>query len=195
MDRYQLALYAHFVALVAAVSASSILHLNFVRLRRATRVQEAWDAAGALARVAPVMPLFAFALFATGAYLVHLRWPWSQGWVIAGIVGLVSMPLSAVVVVKPRLQALGRRLADAKGAALDDDLVAATRDSLVWGAMHFNHVMALAVMFIMATKPGLAGSFVALLAAPLVGAWAALSSAKTAQPERRESTAPAAAGD
>ena len=179
MDRYNFALYAHFLAIVAAVVGSTLLHFNFVRLRRATRVGEARDAITTIARIAPVMPVFALALFATGAFLVSLRWAWHDGWVIAGIVGLVSMPVVSLIVLKPRLSAWARTVSDAKEGPLDAAFVAAVQDRVAWGAMTYNHVVALAILLIMVLKLTLALSLGVLLVAPVIGAWSALSTGKS----------------
>jgi hypothetical protein len=175
MDSYKVALYAHFLAVVSAVAGSTLLHFNVVRLRRATLVAEARDAIGTIARIAPFMPLFALALLATGAPLVMLRWAWHDGWVIAGIVGLVSMPVVTLIVLKPRLASWAGRLADAKDGPLDGALAAAIKDRVAWGAMTYNHVMALAIMLVMVLKLTVVGSLGVLLVAPAIGVWSARS--------------------
>ena len=175
MELYLVALYAHFIAVVATVAASSILHFNFMRMRRAATVSAAGDAVATIARVAPFMPLFALALFASGAWLVQMRWTWHDGWIVAGIVGLVSILLVSLIVQKPRLVAVGRMLREAKDGSLDSTMAAAIADRVTWGVLHFNHVMALAIMFVMVTKPSLGVSLTVLLLAPAAGVWSALS--------------------
>lgn len=179
MNRYNFALYAHFLAIVAAVVAATLLHFNFVRLRRATRVSEARDAIATIARIAPVMPLFALALFATGAVLVTQRWAWHDGWVIAGIVGLLSMPVVSLIVLKPRLTAWAGTLGEAKDGPLDAALAAAVQDGVAWGAMTYNHMVSLAVMLVMVLKLTLVPSLGVLLAAPVIGVWSALSAGRS----------------
>src|SRR3954466_13380282 len=103
IDIYPLVKYTHFLAIVAAVVGASYLHFSVVRLRSAATVDEARTAFSAVVRFAPRMMIFALALFATGAYLVQLRWAWSSGWVSAGILGLVSLPATSAIFLKPRL--------------------------------------------------------------------------------------------
>ena len=197
MDLYLGTKYVHFLAIVGAIAGATLLHFNLSRLRRATTVGPARDAAGSIAKVAPLMPLFALALLVTGAVLVQQRWPWSSGWVIAAVVGLISMPLSAVAIVKPRMMAIGMSLKDAKEGPLDPSHVALINDRLIWGAMYYNHVMALTIMLIMVGKPSLVPSIAILLVPVLVGAWkglAASSSAAGAAPPPRRS-APSIVGD
>src|SRR4051794_8533107 len=98
MDRYLVALFGHFVALTGAVATAAILHFNVTRARRAETVRDARMAVDVIARGAMFLPLFAAALLLTGAYLVQLRWPWSSGWIIAGIIGLVAMPAAGGIV-------------------------------------------------------------------------------------------------
>jgi len=179
MYRYNFSLYAHFLAIVGAVVAATLLHVNFVRLRRATRVSEARDAVATIARIAPMMPLFALALLATCAFLVTQRWAWHDGWVIAGIVGLVSMPVVSLIVMKPRVTAWARTLGEAKDGPLDAALVAAVQDRVTWGAMTYNHAVSLAVMLVMVLKLTLVPSLGVLLVAPVIGLWSALSAGRS----------------
>lgn len=167
MDLYPIALYLHFLAVVAAVSAATILQFNASRLRRASTVGQAREAAGTIARVAPVMPIIALALFATGAYLVSLRWGWRHGWISAGVAGLLSMPLVTLILMKPRLKALGQSLGAAKDGPIDDAQSSAINSGVIRGVMTYNHLMALAIMLIMVVKPATLGaSFGTLLVAP-----------------------------
>jgi len=161
MDVYPIALYAHFFSLVAATIAATYLHFSVVRLRRATTAAEAREAVRTVASFAPKMGIFALALFATGAYLVQLRWPWSSGWVSAAIVGLLSMPATSAIILKPRIIRLGQMVATRDGP-LDAAFMSAVNDRVLRGAMLFNHLVALAVMFVMVTKPSMAGSFATL---------------------------------
>jgi MFS family permease len=175
MDRYLIALYTHFLALAGAISTAAILHFNVSRARRAETVRDARIAVGLIKSGVPFLPLFAAALLLTGAYMVYLRWAWSSGWIVAGIVGLVWMPLVGVVTLKPRLQAVAAKLLDAKDGPLDSSVAAALNDRVLWGAVQNNHAMSLIVMLIMVVKPSLVASFALLLVAPLVGVLAGLS--------------------
>jgi hypothetical protein len=118
------------------------------------------------------MPGFALALLGTGGFLIEMRWTWHAGWVVAGIVGLLSMPVVSAVVQRPRLGAWARRLSDATDGPLDADLARAIQDPVTWGALAYNHVMVLAIMFVMVMKPTMAVSFGVLLLAPAIAVWA-----------------------
>ena len=179
MDRYNFALYAHFLAIVAAVVAATLLHVSFVRLRRTTRVAEARDAIATISRTAPLMPMFALVLLATGAVLVTLRWAWHDGWVIAGIVGLLTMPVVSLLVMKPRLSTWARALSEAQDGPLDAALASALQDRVAWGAMTYNHVVSLAVMLVMVLKLTLVASLGVLLVAPVIGVLSALSAGRS----------------
>ncbi|HEU4994165.1 MAG TPA: hypothetical protein VFT29_05070 [Gemmatimonadaceae bacterium] len=185
MDLYPIALYLHFLAVVAAVSAATILQFNTSRLRRASTVGQAREAAGTIARVAPVMPIIALALFATGAYLVSLRWGWRHGWVSAGIAGLLSMPLVTLILLKPRLMALGKSLGAAKDGPIDDAQSAAINSGVIRGVMTYNHLMALAIMLVMVVKPETLGaSFGVLLVAPALALVAGMTTKRPAKSVR-----------
>ena len=111
--------------------------------------------------------------------LVGSALAWHDGWVIAGIVGLLSMPVVSLIVMKPRLTAWARTLGEAKDVPLDAALAAAVQDRVAWGAMTYNHVVSLAVMLVMVLKLTLVPSLGVLLVAPVIGVWSALSAGRS----------------
>lgn len=186
MTGYHISLYVHLLALVAASAISSVVHLGKSRARCAASLAEARQWLMLVGAAARFFPLVTLTLFATGAYMVSVRspWSWSTGWVEAGIVGVVFLMLSGAVL-GARGARTGRALAAAAGdaerarAALHDPVAAA----LSW----VNTGVALGVVFAMAAKPSLAGSLSALV----VGAAAGLATHLAS--ERRAVAAPAAA--
>ena len=162
MLAYQLSLYVHLLALVAASATSSVVHLAASRARAAGGVAEArqWHAlAGSAARVFPVATL---ALFATGALMVSLHgpWGWSTGWVDAGILGVLFLFLSGPVLGKRGARA-GRALAGLAAGEIEKAR-AILHDPLGERLSWVNTGVALGVVFAMAVKPALAAALAAL---------------------------------
>jgi hypothetical protein len=122
-----------------------------------------------LNRVAPVFPLALLALLASGAYLVHRDWAWSRGWIEAGLVGVILLLGNGAGVVGRRIRTLRRALDAAGEGALSGDLVQLTRRHIAGLASWANTGLAVGIVFVMATKPGLAGSAVSLTVAATLG--------------------------
>jgi hypothetical protein len=117
-----------------------------------------------------VFPLALLVLLASGAYLVHRDWAWSYGWIEAGLVGVVLLLANGAGVVGRRNRALRRELAGAGDGPLTDGLLRLTRRDVGGIASWANTGLAIGVVFVMTTKPGLAGSLAALAVAGALGA-------------------------
>jgi hypothetical protein len=156
MSAFVIAKYVHLLAIVAVSAAAALTHLSLSRANRARTVGEklAWFGFGG--SVAKVFPLSILTLVATGGYMVSTFGTagWKLGWVQAGLGGAVLLfALGGVIGARQgkAAQALARQLSEhGPGSAATgqpDPLVAA----LSW----VNPGIALAVMFVMTTKPNL----------------------------------------
>ena len=180
MLAYQLSLYVHLLALVAASATSSVVHLAAARARSAAGVAEArqWHAlAGSSARMFPIATLL---LFATGAIMVSLHgpWSWSTGWVDAGIAGVVFLLLSVPVLGRRGARA-GRALAGLAAGEVEkvrDILHDPLGEALSWA----NTGVALGVVFAMAAKPSLPAALAAVALGGAAGVGVQLLSARRA---------------
>ena len=172
MTAYQIALFVHLLALLAATAASAIVH--FAASRRATaptlRASMEWGSViGATARVFPVAVLV---LVATGAYMVSGRWGWSAGWVDAGLTGALLLLVSGAILGKrgaAEARANAERLREAGGELPND----AVPDRVARLLSDANTGLALAIVLVMTVKPGLAGSLAVLGVGAAAGAYRA----------------------
>jgi len=174
LDIYSLVKFLHLISVVTAMSAATLIHWNHVRVKKAERVPQAMEALGLIQALAPKMPLFAVALFLTGAYLVQNRWGWSQHWVQVGIAGLVSILIMGVAVLKPRLGAIARHIAQAGDVPFTGELRKPLRDPVMWFAGHYQLIMIATVMYLMTMKPGMMGSLIAIGVAIVLAAVSAI---------------------
>jgi hypothetical protein len=110
----------------------------------------------------------------TGAYLVDRSWTWSSGWVVAGLVGVGVLFVVGAVVVGGRSRGLERALTDARDGAVPDAVASIAREHPGGVASWTNTGVALGIVFVMTTKPALAGSLAALAVAAGLGAAIAL---------------------
>jgi hypothetical protein len=161
MNRYDLVLFLHLLALLAAFGASTIVHVSMTKVRAARSGGEALQWLGLAHAFARVFPVALAVLLASGAWMVHGRWPWSSGFVEAGLTGVVFLAISGGVVEGGR----ARRLAGALAARPEDPIdhaAALCRDPVWWCTSFGNSGVAIAVVLVMATKPSATASFAAL---------------------------------
>ncbi len=161
-------LFLHLVAVVAGFSGGALIHFGLGRMRAAPTADRALDGAQIVGRIGPLMPLASLALFLTGACLTVARWSWQTPWVGVSIAGLVAMLVISAALLKPRMAALAPRLARAGRGRLEGELAAGVQDPALWLASLLQPFLALGIMFVMVTKPGLAGGAAALMVAAAV---------------------------
>ncbi len=168
MDGYRIALFVHLLSLLVATAAAGITHLAERRLHGATTAAEARQWHGIVMGTAQVFPVAVVGLVLSGAYMVHRAWTWNTGFVDAGLLAAVLLMVSGIV--------LGRRGTAAKaefervGAGpLDARAQAAARDGFAEALSWANTMLALAVVFVMVTKPALPGALAELVLGVLAG--------------------------
>ena len=160
---YPVLRFLHLVAVVAGFSGAALMHFGLGRMRTAETADRALDGAQIVGRIGPLMPLVSLALFLTGACLTVARWSWQVPWIEVAIAGLVTMLVISVALLKPRMAALAPRLVQAGRARVEGELAARVQDPVLRAASQLQPFLALGIMFVMATKPGLAGGAAALL--------------------------------
>jgi len=165
MDSYRIALFVHLAALLGAISTGAILHQAQWRLLTADSPAALRPSAMLLKRLQPVFPLALLVLVATGAYMTHKSWSWSDGWIDSALVAVGVLLVNGAVVVGSRGRRVGRALATGDPAAL-----VLARDPVLHIAPWLNTGLAVGVVFVMATKLSLAGSVASLVVAALIGA-------------------------
>ena len=169
MNRYDLALFLHLLALLAAVAASTVVHVAMSKLRSARTGGDALQWLGLAHAFSRIFPIALATLLGTGAWMVHGRWVWGAGFVESGVAGVVILAVSGAVVEGGR----ARRIAAALAARPADSLEHAAplmRDPLWWCTSWGNTGIALAVVLTMVAKPSPAASF-AVLAVGLAAGW------------------------
>ncbi len=168
MNAYHIALFFHLFALLAATVASTLTHFGEHRMQRAATVGEARPWLLLVAGVGKVFPLALLTLLATGSYMVHGGWTWNLGWVDAGLVGVVVLFVSGLALERHG-RGIGAELARLGDGPLDARAAAAVRDPVAAAQSWANSMLALAVVFDMATKPALPVALTVLAIGVLAG--------------------------
>lgn len=170
MTTYQIALFVHLLALLAATAASAIVHFAASRRAAAPTLRQSMEWGKLMGSTARVFPIAVIALIGTGGYMVAGHWTWSLGWVQAGLAGaLVLFGSGAVIGARgaaeakanvARLQTAGH---DLPNDAAPDRVAAVLSEANTW--------LALSIVAVMTVKPALVGSVGVMAAAWAVGAY------------------------
>jgi len=167
---YDIALFAHLVALLAGTTASAVIALAMRRIRSAATGAEALPWLGLCKSTARTFPVALVVLVATGAYMVHRAWAWDDGWVDVGLAGVVLLGVLGDRVEGAAGKRIATRLAQDPLAPCGD----AVLDPAWWTVSTVNPALVLGIVFVMTTKPSLGGAVAALFVAAVLGAGAAV---------------------
>lgn len=190
MDPYHIALFLHLLALVVAAGASAVTKLAAGRRARARTVGDMLEWHGVIAATSRLFPICIVVFLVTGSYMLAVArvHAWSSGFVVAGMLGIVMLLVSSVFLARQGI-ALGRALEGMAAHGADQPAPKLTPPPVVSALPAINTAIAIAVVFVMVTKPAsvpLALGIVAL--GVIIGA---VSAAR--RPEPRDSAAIASA--
>ncbi len=178
MTVYQIVLFVHLLALLAATAASAIIKLAAGRRAAAPTLRDSMEWGKLMATTSHVFPIAVVTLVATGAYMASSHWGWRQGWIEAGFMGSFVLLVSGAFIgrrgalqARAIVQRLQRATHDLPNDAAPDRVAAAMSEA--------NTGLALAIAFVMTTKPGLAASLALLALGAGAGAYHALGSTRT----------------
>jgi hypothetical protein len=169
VDSYSFVLFLHLCALLGAIGTAALLHFAEGRLRAADDVAAIRAWALLIDKGARVFPLALLILLTTGAYLVHRSWDWGAGWVVAALIGVGILFFTGAGVIGGRSRALSRELRGAEDGVASARLAYLARDHVGGVASWSNTGLALGIVFVMTTKPGLVSSLVSLAVAGALG--------------------------
>jgi cytochrome c-type biogenesis protein CcmH/NrfG len=174
MTKYQIALFIHLLALLAATAASAIVKLAAGRRADAPTLREALEWGKLIGTTSRTFPIAVFTLVATGAYMTAGRWGWRQGWIEAGVLGSLLLLASGAALGRRgavQAQASVLRLKSATHELPNDE----SPDRLAAVLSGANTGLALAIAFVMTTKPGFAPAMGVLAIGAAAGGYHAYS--------------------
>jgi len=166
MQPYLLVLFVHVAAAMALVGGSVIASTRVRATVRSARTTQELRAFLAIGRPLAVLnPVASMLVFASGLYLASVGRFWALGWVQVAVAFWVVNVIVAVAVVKPAIARTAMEAARAGDGAVGERLDA-IRWSLRWSVG--SDVLVAndsAMLYLMAVKPGFAGSLLAVAVA------------------------------
>lgn len=170
MSWYTAALFAHIVGVLTLFITMALQWLITLRVRRAgtvAQVREWSDLAKGVNRLAPASGVL---ILGAGIYMTVIAWNLLTTWVDVSIVAMVIMLTFGMGIVSRRLKTIQRAAADTPTGAIPAALQARIDAPALWVSMQMTVAVALSIVFMMTTKPGLAISIVSVLVSLALGA-------------------------
>ena len=192
MDTYHVVLYIHLLSLLIGFSAGVVEAICLLKLRGAETLEAAVPWGQLAGQIEKAFPVAIIGLYATGAYMAHDFWSFSDSWVLIPIIGLALMSLQGPLVAGRQGHKLKHALMANGPGPLGEEARRLTVDKLLWSAAFTNGVLVLGIVWVMVEKPGWGGGIAALVISYGVGIALALSLAKKPAVEAAAAPGPAA---
>ncbi len=164
-----LVLFAHIIGVLLLFIGIAALWISALRLRSARLVAQAREWSG-LARIAGrIGPIAGVLILVPGIYMMATEWG-ATPWILVTIGAMLLLMMPGMIIAGRSMGAIRVALA----ASADEDAVPAEvrrqiERPLMWSAIQVWAAAALGVVFLMTTKPGWAGSLVAMAVALVLG--------------------------
>ncbi len=168
MSFYSAALFLHIVGALTLFMTFAIEWAGLRQLLHAGTLDQAGTWVRILTGVRRVSIVAMLAIILAGMYLARRMEAWHQAWVGAGLVGTLLIAGIAVALTKRRMREIGQAC-DGGMAELTEALAIKLRDPILRLSLHLRTAIALGIVFLMTTKPNLAGALLALGVAALAG--------------------------
>jgi hypothetical protein len=180
MTLYSLALFIHVSADIGIFIGLGLQLFCLAALRRAGTVEQARGFVQLIHGSQPLSVVSALLTIAAGLYMALTVWDWRSGWILAALASIiVLLPPLIAGLIEPRLRAMTDLLKTAAPGPLSVALRARIHDPILGTALQTAAAVVLGIVFLMTTKPSLAGSslvmgvFVALGLAASLPLWRA----------------------
>jgi len=181
MDFYTLLIFVHVLGGVSVFGALGVEVAALRSLSRADTITEARTSMAILDEVGSFAHVAMITVLVTGVWMMAARWG-PEPWVLMALAALVAMGILGAVLTLPAMVRLEAALAVGSGAVPGNSggLVGGPLRASLW----FRVGLAVGIVGLMTTKPGLAASFV-IIGTAAVGSFGAISARRFATHFRR----------
>ncbi|HEX6800605.1 MAG TPA: hypothetical protein VF116_23030 [Ktedonobacterales bacterium] len=187
MTLYSLTLFAHIVGVLGLFVGMGLQWAATLRLRRARSMGQVREWSGLVAGAGRLGLVSGVVLLAAGIYMMVVAWGLTP-WLVVSFAAMLVMLALGMGVTTRRLRGI-QRTAATTGAGTGTGAIPATvqqqlHDPVVWIAAQMAGSSALGVVFLMTTKPDLAGSLLAAATALVLGAVVGIVSTRPGRADR-----------
>jgi len=169
MSLYPIVLFLHVSGAIGYFVGIGAWLFILVGLRRAQRVEQVRALIKLIALSGPFTGISVLLILATGFYMALTVWSLQTGWIAVALISLVLMAPSGTALIEPRRRAIDRLAQEVPDGPLPQSLERRTHDPILGTALQTVAALLLGIVFLMTTKPTLAGSLIVMAAALALG--------------------------
>jgi len=168
----QIGMFVHFIGLAVLAGGMGLELAMIIMMRRAKGVHElrTWAGLGQALDDYKVMPAAVLVLILSGGYLVNKAGEeWSEGWIGFSTLAVVIASAIGMLVIVPRLKSVGAAAGPAPDGPVPPAIAEKVNDPILIAAVHGNAMMAVAIIWNMATHPGSLGALLTIVLLAAIG--------------------------
>ena len=170
MNLYTIALFLHVAGDIGIFVGLGVQLLCLMPLRRAQRVEQVHLLAGLIRTADVVSVTGALLTIATGLYMALTAWNLQVGWIAVALGSLVALILPLIAdVIEPRTKAIVKMAGGAEAGPIPAAFSRHIHDPVLAIGLQTAAAVVLGIVFLMTTKPALAGSIITMAAALALG--------------------------
>lgn len=162
---YSIALYVHVLGAIGLFCAVSLIVVALVRMRRASSPEQLRDWMTVAQFAGKSIVLIALVILAPALYMVAVTWGFTTPWVLASLIAYILLAVQGATVNGRMLERLAALAAGSDFAGLRAGLMA----SPLWLAEGSRAMLLVGIVYLMAVKPDLLSSVIALVSSFLLG--------------------------
>lgn len=169
MHLYTLALFVHVLGVVGMFAGMGVWLFGLAALRWMQRVEQVRAIAQVVIAAGYLVVGSLFPLGLGGFYMALTAWGVRATWIIVATVSFILLAPAGALVIDPRVRAISKQACEAPDGLLPSALAARTHDPTLVMSLAVYVAVLLGIVFLMTTKPALAASIVAMVAAAALG--------------------------
>jgi Predicted integral membrane protein (DUF2269) len=169
MSIYTIVLFLHVSGAIGYFIGIGTWLFGLSALRRAQRVEQVRALTNLVGRSGPLLGISVLLILATGLYLAVTAWGLQTGWIAVALISLVLMAPLGTALIESRRRTIDRLAREAPDGPLPQSLELRTHDPVLLTALQTVAALLLGIVFLMTTKPSLAGSLIVMAVALALG--------------------------
>jgi hypothetical protein len=162
MNIYTIVLFLHIISAIGVCIGIGVLLLAMVLLRQAQRVEQVRSTLAFVTTALPIAGFSMLLLLAAGFYLALTGWSLRTSWIAVTLISLLLMIALGAGLIGPRMRAMVLSTRETPDGSLPSQLSARIHDPLLFTVLLIQALLLLGIVFLMTTKPGLAGSIIVM---------------------------------
>ena len=169
MSIYTIVLFLHVSGAIGYFVSIGTWLFGLVSLRRAQRVEQVRALVHLVGLSGPLFGISVLLILAAGLYMAFTAWSLQTGWIAVALVSLVLMAPLGTALIEPRRRAIERLAREVPDGPLPQSLEQRIYDPVLFTALQTIAALLFGIVFLMTTKPSLAGSLIVIVVALALG--------------------------